>query len=82
MSVKDTFEMKGFSSTVGVTVKARNKDAEDGLFLDVLRSGGLIPFVKTNIPQIAMTYDSFNYIWGRANNPWDRTRTTGGSSGG
>lgn len=63
-------------------MRTRTKATEDGLIIDILRKGGLIPFVKTNIPQVAMTYDSFNYVWGRANNPWDIKRTTGGSSGG
>lgn len=67
---------------MGVVVKARRIVEEDGLLCDVIRRGGMIPFVKTNIPQVAMTYDSVNFIWGRADNPWDTKRTTGGSSGG
>ena len=42
----------------------------------------MIPFVKSNIPQLAMIYESVNNLWGRALNPWDRTRAVGGSSGG
>ena len=42
----------------------------------------MIPFVKTNVPQLGMTFESVNKIWGRAENPWDKNRTPGGSSGG
>ncbi len=82
LSVKDTIDMKGFSSTVGVTDRYKNKAPEDGLMVDVLKRGGLIPFVRSNVPQMAMTYSCDNFLWGRANNPWDKTRIPGGSSGG
>jgi fatty acid amide hydrolase len=42
----------------------------------------MIPFVKSNIPQLAMIYDSNNFLWGRALNPWNKNKTVGGSSGG
>jgi fatty acid amide hydrolase len=42
----------------------------------------MIPFIKSNVAQIAMTYESVNGLWGRVLNPWDKSRTAGGSSGG
>ena len=42
----------------------------------------MIPFVKSNVPQLAMTFDSNNYLWGRGKNPWNENRSIGGSSGG
>ncbi len=47
-----------------------------------MRKAGAIFFVRSNLPQSLMIYESFNNIYGRAENPWDRTRTPGGSSGG
>lgn len=44
-------------------------------------AGGII-FVRTNIPQLGMAFESTNNIFGRAQNPWDKTRSPGGSSGG
>ena len=38
--------------------------------------------MKTNVPQIGFTAESNNNIFGRATNPWDLARTSGGSSGG
>ena len=42
----------------------------------------MIPFVRTNTPQMGMSSESINAIWGRALNPWNQERATGGSSGG
>lgn len=42
----------------------------------------MIPIVKSNIPQLGMTFETVNHLFGRATNPWDETRAVGGSSGG
>ena len=42
----------------------------------------MIPFVKTNIPQMTLNFDSFNFLWGRCLNPWNNDKSAGGSSGG
>jgi len=42
----------------------------------------MIPFIKTNLPQIALTYDSNNYVWGNTLNSWNVKKSAGGSSGG
>jgi amidase len=47
-----------------------------------LRSAGAIPLAKTNLPDLLFSYESDNLIYGRTNNPYDVTRTPGGSSGG
>ena len=44
--------------------------------------GGGIPFVKSTVPQLLLINETNNFIWGRAKNPWDVKRTSGGSSGG
>ena len=38
--------------------------------------------MKTNRPQIALNYDSSNFLWGRTLNPWNQNKSAGGSSGG
>jgi Asp-tRNA(Asn)/Glu-tRNA(Gln) amidotransferase A subunit family amidase len=43
---------------------------------------GFIPFVRTNVPQANKTFDTNNHIFGYSSNPWDTTRSCGGSSGG
>jgi fatty acid amide hydrolase len=42
----------------------------------------MIPFTKSNVPQLAMIYDCYNYLWSRGLNPWNQLRSIGGSSGG
>jgi len=52
------------------------------MLIKLLKSAGAIPFVKSNLPQCAMTPESENELFGAAKNPWNPERTTGGSSGG
>lgn len=82
ISVKDTFDMKGLSSTIGITHRAFDLKEEDGVIVSAMKEGGLIHFTKSNVPQLAMIYDCYNYLWGRGVNPWNESRSIGGSSGG
>ncbi len=82
MSVKDCFRLKGTVVTGGMACRANDVDSEDGLLLKVLKGEGAIPFIKSNIPQVMMSNETSNYIWGQAKNPWNQGRTVGGSSGG
>lgn len=74
--------MKGKACTVGLLWRTKEIEKSDGLLMSVLRQAGVVPFVKTNISQLGMTYEIANRPFGRACNPWDELRTTGGSSGG
>jgi amidase len=47
-----------------------------------LESAGAIVVGKTNVPVLLADWQSFNPIYGVTNNPWDRSRTPGGSTGG
>ncbi len=47
-----------------------------------MREAGAILLGKTNTPEFLASYETDNYITGRTNNPWDLSRTPGGSSGG
>lgn len=55
---------------------------DDGLILKLIRDAGGIPFVRTNVPQLGMSIECMNRLYGRALNPWDKKRYPGGSSGG
>lgn len=50
MSIKDTFDLKGFPSTVGCASRLNYIPEEDGAVVSALRKAGAIIFVKTNIP--------------------------------
>ena len=82
MSIKDQFAMQGTDRTHGLAKFCNQPDDFDCVLVKCLRKAGVVPFVKSNIPQFMMWIESENQIFGRCNNPWDEERTTGGSSGG
>ena len=82
MTVKDVFEVVGMPVTAGdITIKdyipKRNAIAVQRLI-----DAGAIIFGKTNVPYRARDIQTYNDIYGTTNNPWDLSRTPGGSSGG
>ena len=84
ISVKDHIPVQGLGTSQGATnvfLKNRNTK-EDQWLVRTLREKGAIFYVKTNIPQNMLFVESFNKLWGRSLNPWDKNRTTAGSSGG
>lgn len=54
----------------------------DAVIVKTLKDAGAIPIVRSNVPQLLMLPESDNALFGNAVNPWDPTRTPGGSSGG
>lgn len=82
ISIKDCIQQRGFDATCGSAVRLGQPFATDGLVVATLRNWGLIPFVRTNVPQLLMMAETENYVFGQTKNPWDLSRTPGGSSGG
>jgi amidase len=82
MTVKDVFETAGMVTTCGAMALAAHVPAADALGVARLRQAGAIIFGKSNTPEYAGDWQTYNDVYGRTNNPWDVTRTVGGSSGG
>jgi amidase len=82
VTVKDTIETKGLLTTSGSLRRAGHVPSEDAPAVARLKAAGAILLGKTNVAEMAMTYESHNPVFGRANNPHDIRRTPGGSSGG
>ncbi|KAL2066253.1 hypothetical protein VTL71DRAFT_2324 [Oculimacula yallundae] len=83
ISLKDSFNIKDISSTIGFTsFVAKGPDSTNSPLVTILLSKGAVLYVKTNIPQTMMTADSHNNIFGRTLNPARLSLTAGGSSGG
>ncbi|MBO0823279.1 MAG: hypothetical protein J2P27_05400 [Actinobacteria bacterium] len=82
MTVKDVWETEGLVTTSGATELAHHIPATDALGVARLRQAGAIIFGKTNTPEYAGDWQTYNNVYGRTNNPWDVSRTAGGSSGG
>jgi amidase len=81
MTVKDTYQTAGMRTTCGLPAwdHVPDRDAEA---VGRLRRAGAVIFGKTNTPTLAGDWQTYNAIFGTSNNPWDATRSTGGSSGG
>ncbi len=82
-SIKDSLELAGTVATAG-TLGRRQAEPSTGDAELVLRlsRAGAVPLAKTNLPDLLFAFESDNLIYGRTNNPYDLSRTSGGSSGG
>ncbi len=82
MTVKDVWETEGLTTTSGAPELAAHVPATDALAVGRLKAAGAIVFGKTNTPLYAGDFQTYNDLFGTTNNPWDPSRTAGGSSGG
>eukprot|EP00347_Sterkiella_histriomuscorum_P012439 403368569 len=82
ISIKDMFEQKGYMSTLGTQFMTNKVYEEDGGIVKLLKDQGAIILVRGNTPQAAGAIHTTNRIWGDALNPYDHSRSCGGSTGG
>ena len=82
ITVKDTLETAGVICTGGTKGRANFVPKADATAVARLRAAGGIILGKTNVPELAGAAETDNLVYGRTNNPYDLTRTPGGSSGG
>jgi amidase len=82
ITIKDAWEVAGMPATCGFPELADHVPASDAEPVALLRQAGAIPFGKTNVPFAAADHQSFNPVYGTTSNPWDLSRTPGGSAGG
>lgn len=82
-SIKDSIEVEGTICTAGTLGrKSAAPSIRDATVVARLRAAGAIPIARTNLPDLLFAFESDNLIRGRTNNPYDFSRTSGGSSGG
>jgi amidase len=79
---KDLQPTKGIRTTFGSPIFADFVPAEDSLLVERIRAAGAICIGKTNTPEFGAGSQTFNEVFGATLNPYDRTKTCGGSSGG
>lgn len=82
ITIKELFEIKGVRTTAGFKALANYIPRQDAPTVTQLRQAGAVILGKTNSPVAGGDYQTFNSLFGRTNNPWDLSRTSGGSSGG
>ncbi|EMD32640.1 hypothetical protein CERSUDRAFT_118670 [Gelatoporia subvermispora B] len=82
VSVKDHILVKNYDTSTGYIAWAFNSATKDAVAVDILRKAGAVLYVKTANPQTLLSLETNNNIFGRTCNPFNRTLTSGGSSGG
>lgn len=82
ITVKDTIDTAGLRTTSGSRLRAEHIPEHDAASVARLKAAGAIILGKTNVPEMAVPYETDNPVFGRTNNPYDLNRTPGGSSGG
>lgn len=82
MTVKDSFEFAGLPTVCGEPSLTGHRPEAHAVAVQRLIDAGAVIFGKTNTPQLAQDVQTYNPVFGTTCNPWDRTRTCGGSSGG
>src|SRR5450432_343205 len=81
-AVKDLQAVKGIPMTMGSPILRDFVPAADGILAERLRKAGVIFIGKTNTPEFGLGSHTFNPVYGATRNPYDLTRSAGGSSGG
>lgn len=79
---KDLVNTKGIRTTFGSPIYRDNVPDEDALIVQRLRRAGAITIGKTNTPEFGAGSQTFNEVFGATVNPYDTSKTCGGSSGG
>jgi amidase len=79
---KDLHETAGLLTTYGSPLRADYVPAEDALVIERMRQAGVITIGKTNVPEFGAGSHTFNPLFGATRNPYDRSKSAGGSSGG
>jgi amidase len=82
MTIKESYDVAGYPTTWGLPVFKNHRARTNSLVAQRMIDAGVTLFGKTNVPLLLADYQSYNDIYGTTNNPWDLSRTPGGSSGG
>ncbi len=82
VSIKDLIATRGVRTTWGSKIHERVVPEEDAPLVERLKAAGAIVLGKTNTPEYGWTAETDNPVFGPTRNPWDVTRSAGGSSGG
>ncbi len=79
---KDTHEVAGWRTTFGSPLRANFVPKRDDLVAERIRAAGVVTLGRTNVPEWAAGSHTFNPVFGTTRNPYDLSRSAGGSSGG
>ncbi|MEM7016290.1 MAG: amidase family protein [Pseudomonadota bacterium] len=81
-TIKENIDCVGTPTTQGLPALAEAIPSSNAPIVERMNNAGAIPLARTNLPEMGSRIDTDNPLRGRTYNPWDRSRTPGGSSGG
>ena len=81
IAIKDLSDAKGLPTAKGSPLFAGTIAQKDSVFVARIRAAGAIIIGKTNTPEFGLGSHTFNPVYGPTRNPYDHTRSAGGSSG-
>ncbi|MCU1243742.1 MAG: Aspartyl-tRNA(Asn) amidotransferase subunit [Candidatus Acidoferrum typicum] len=81
ITLKSCIDVAGWNCPAGSLLRNDYVADSDAALVARLRAGGAIPLGNTNTPEFLMAYETDNLVSGKTSNPWDLSRTAGGSSG-
>jgi amidase len=82
LTIKDSFKTAGVRTTSGYRRLLNHVPTQDATVVARMKAAGAIVFGKTNLPTLTLDLQTNSNLFGRTSNPWDETRTPGGSTGG
>jgi Asp-tRNA(Asn)/Glu-tRNA(Gln) amidotransferase A subunit family amidase len=82
LSIKSCIDVAGWPCPAGSRLRADYVACEDAVLVSRLRAAGAILIGNTNVPEFLMAYETDNAVSGKTSNPWEVSRSAGGSSGG
>jgi amidase len=82
IAFKDTEPAVGFLCSQGSPIFRDTRPVADSILVERLRGAGAIPIGKTNVPEFAMGSHTYNPVYGTTRNPYDLSKSAGGSTGG
>jgi len=82
MTVKENIDLTGSATTQGLVAMAQAVPPADAPHVAQMKAAGAIPIGRTNLPDFGLRWHTDNELRGPTRNPWDASRTPGGSSGG
>ena len=82
ISIKSCIDVAGWPCPAGSRLRADYVACDDAVLVSRLRAAGAILIGSTNVPEFLMAYETDNALFGKTSNPWELSRSAGGSSGG
>jgi Asp-tRNA(Asn)/Glu-tRNA(Gln) amidotransferase A subunit family amidase len=82
ISIKSCIDIAGWPCPAGSRLRADYVASEDAVLVSRLKAAGAILIGNTNVPEFLMAYETDNALSGNTSNPWELSRSAGGSSGG